>query len=494
MGIPSYFSYIIRTYSNIIRKDCGRVQLLLMDCNSIVYDAYRDIQDEYKKKPFDLATIEQRLIEITIHRICDYIRTISPDKLTYVTFDGVAPLAKMKQQRTRRHKTAFYGLTSDIWNTANITPGTAFMQKLSASVDHFFSKPHDRLKHLTCRILTSCSDEPGEGEHKLFQYLRDNDCKNDVVTVYGLDADLIMLSIFHSQYTKEIYVFREAPNFKTVLSGDYQSGQTLFMDIHGLFNCIFKEMGNYDQNFKQLRVHDYIFMCFLLGNDFLPHFPSLNIRVHGIQILMDTYNQTIGKYNDRSFIHPITKNISWNHVKTFIKALASNEHQYIKKESLDRDKWDNRKWASSTPNDIEQLLLNAPMIYRADEKYICPTENGWESRYYKRLLNIQPITSNIENVCINYLEGLEWVYKYYTTGCISWKWKYNGHYPPLLIDLVKYIPNGNHDFITNDDSSPVSPEEQLQYVMPSGNNEDMVFNWAYKRYNWESEISIHTSN
>ena len=40
MGIPSYFSYIIRNYSNIIRKDCNRVQLLLMDCNSIIYDSY----------------------------------------------------------------------------------------------------------------------------------------------------------------------------------------------------------------------------------------------------------------------------------------------------------------------------------------------------------------------------------------------------------------------------------------------------------------------
>jgi 5'-3' exonuclease len=461
-----------------------------MDCNSIVYDAYRDLQEQYKKSAFDLSTLEKRLIELTIHRICDYICNISPDKLVYITFDGVAPLAKMEQQRTRRHKTAFSGSTSDIWNTANITPGTEFMKKLSASVTHFFSKPHERLQHLECRIRTSCSDEPGEGEHKLFQYLRENDCTDDVVTVYGLDADLIMLSILHTEYVKEIYVFREAPNFKTVISCDYQSGQSLFMDIHGLFNCIFKEMGNYDPICKQMRVHDYIFMCFLLGNDFLPHFPALNIRVHGIQILMDTYNQTIGKYTDKSFIHPITKKISWNHVKSFIAALASKEHHYIKKESADRDKWDHRKWASSTPLDIEQLVLNAPMIYRSDEKYICPSEPGWEARYYKRLLNIQPTSSNIHSICTNYLEGLEWVYKYYTAGCVSWKWKYNGHYPPLLVDLVKYIPISMHEFIINDHSSPVSPEEQLRYVMPTQEKKEILHHWGYKRYHWESELTI----
>ena len=260
MGIPSYFSYIIRRYSNIIRKDCGRVQLLLMDCNSIIYDAYRDLQEEYTKTPFDISIIEDRIIKMTIRRICDYIVAISPEKLAFVTFDGVAPMAKMEQQRSRRYKSRFFASTTDIWNTTNITPGTPFMQKLSESVNTYFSVKHAHLNNIN--VKTSCSDERGEGEHKLFQYVRENDCKDDVVTVYGLDADLIMLSIFHMEYTKEIYVFREAPNFKTVISGQYASGDRLFMDIHGLFNCIFKEMGDYDPSTKQIRVYDYIFMCF----------------------------------------------------------------------------------------------------------------------------------------------------------------------------------------------------------------------------------------
>ena len=48
---------------------------------------------------------------------------------------------------------------------------------------------------------------------------------------------------------------------------------------------------------KRNRITDYIFMCFLLGNDFMPHFPALNIRTVGIDILLNVYRETLGKTN-----------------------------------------------------------------------------------------------------------------------------------------------------------------------------------------------------
>ena len=53
MGIPSYFAYIIKNHTNIIRK---RRQLknkftsLYMDCNSIIYDCIRKIENDTEPK------------------------------------------------------------------------------------------------------------------------------------------------------------------------------------------------------------------------------------------------------------------------------------------------------------------------------------------------------------------------------------------------------------------------------------------------------------
>jgi len=468
MGIPSYFSYIIKNYTNIIRKkaSCEKIQHLLMDCNSIIYDAFRELEEKYKKEPFEVSTIEQRLIENTISKIQEYIVNVSPEKTAFITFDGVAPFAKMDQQRIRRYKTQASISSTSIWNTTAITPGTKFMDKLSNAVykEFKYTKP-DSLKHIN--VLVSCADEIGEGEHKLFEFIRNTDCSLDTVAVYGLDADLIMLSILHQQFCNKIYVFRESPTFKTVLSHEYDQRELLFMDILGLSNSIFQEMGNYDPADKNIRVTDYIFMCFLLGNDFLPHFPALNIRVHGMQILIDTYNQNIGRFRDRSLINRITRKINWKYVIIFLTELSKNEHRFLLKEYEMRDRFSHKKWPSKTDEDKETLLLNLPIIYRQDEKYICPTENGWEHRYYKRLFDMpNPDDTQIKEICKEYEEMLEWVYNYYIGEEIDWREKYKRDYAPLLKDLVKHMSIKGRERIVSKEKGVYSEIEQLTYVLP----------------------------
>ena len=536
MGIPSYFSHIIRNYSNIVRnlrffkEIIGfRFEHLFMDCNSIVYDAVHSLEKRVNAgeiaKDSDLDTI---IINDVIQKIDVYVSIIRPSKTIYIAFDGVAPFAKMEQQRTRRYKSHFISNVqfSDAtmpppftWNTSAITPGTRFMEKLSNRMNYHFKNSEQ--KYNVKSVIISSSDVPGEGEHKLYSYIRDKNLINDNVAVYGLDSDLIMLSIFHLEFSKNIYIFREAPEFlKNSIPIDSRGdndNEPHFLDIRLLATSILSNM-NCEHSHAD-RIDDYVFLCFLLGNDFLPHFPAMNIRTHGIDVLLDMYRIYIGRHPDKFLVSRSSGKIYWKNLSLLINEIAKKEHEFLMQEYFVRDKLDYRKFPETTPAEKEQVFINAPIIYRHDEKYICPSENHWEDRYYKLLFSTYRKPNHIKPICINYLEGLEWVFKYYTGVCPDWKWKYNYHYPPLFIDLCKYVPHYDTDFLhsilTVNSSRPFSPYVQLSYVLPhskldllpkdiaqflKANYKDLYpekydLCWAFCRYLWEAhpllpEISV----
>ena len=508
MGIPSYFSYIIKNYSNIIRKfeNCDKFDHLFMDCNSIVYDAYNRLEKAVKEQPQQLTSsiIEKWLIKEVIESIKDYLRFVSPTKTAYIAFDGVPPLAKMEQQRTRRYKTQFMKEldhdTSGLWNTTAITPGTDFMNRLNKSIYKEFKGKHK--KWGLQKLWVSCSDEMGEGEHKLFECMRTHPhifC-DDRVALYGLDSDLIMLSIFHcTKFCKSIDVFRESPEFRNVLSNEFEPRELLFMNIGQLIEAISVEM-----KIDTVGVNDYLFMCFFLGNDFLPHFPAFNIRTHGIQVLTETYSKMIGKNKHMRFIG-YNNEVIWKSVDEYVKELAKYEHDYLLKEYQLRDKFDKRHWTENTKEERDQIVNNTPVIYRSDEKYISPGEDGWETRYYRVLFGMENVTENhIRTICMNYLSGLKWVFCYYTDTCLDWRWKYDYSYPPLMKDLQRYIVEYIPKAISQQSCKPFSVDLQLAYVLPRAKldlsrhkdyllakysenyPENYDFLWAFCRYFWEA--------
>ena len=516
MGIPSYFSYIIKNYSNIIRS-CKQIidenicfQYLYMDCNSIIYDELRKLEEDIAKNIIQIEDIEKILISKVISKIGTYISYIKPSKLLFIAFDGVAPFAKMEQQRTRRSKgyinekiknhVSENNITTK-WSTSNITPGTNFMNNLSKKIKKAFANLENHY-HVAC-IVVSGSDEPGEGEHKMFQHIRDNKkIKSDNIAVYGLDSDLIMLSVFHCRLFENLFIFRETPEFgKQIISGDHNDSEYLFLHIQSFATAILNEMNC--ETTDSHRLYDYIFLCFLLGNDFLPHFPSLNIRTTGIDTLLTVYRNIIGKYSNRSFINQ-NMQIQWRYVLLFFNALAKEEHTRLLMEYSIREKFGKRRWTTENKEAKENVVLNIPVIYRSEEIYISPQNQYWELRYYNTLFSSD---YNIKNICINYLEGLEWVFKYYTNNCPDWRWKYNYHYPPLMKDICKYIPNKFHDFIQSC-RKPFSSNVQLAYVLPKSmqyilpshiekylseqysqfyvNDVDITYQWAFCRYFWEA--------
>jgi 5'-3' exonuclease len=257
-------------------KNVLKVDNLYLDCNSIIYDAYSKM--EFNKLTESVAI---SIIRRVILKIEEYISVIQPSQTVIIAFDGVAPVAKLEQQRSRRYKSwyqnevsrlIFKKETDDAWNTTAITPGTKFMAELNDLVAKHFDKA-SFTKLGVNKIIVSGSNRVGEGEHKLFDFIRQNPVKHysDTTVIYGLDADLIMLSINHLPICPKIYLFRETPHFIQSIDRTLEPDANYYLDIPELTSELINCMNNgRELSSEQQRntVYDYIFLCFFLGNDF----------------------------------------------------------------------------------------------------------------------------------------------------------------------------------------------------------------------------------
>ena len=249
MGIPAYFSYIIKNHSKIICTidNLQTVHNLYLDCNSIIYDALYSLDS-------DTVDIESIIIKTVCEKLHLYIQQIKPENRVFIAFDGVAPVAKLNQQRTRRFRSTFinevhdeiHNRQSKKWNSSAITPGTNFMDKLGKDISKYFQNSK---KFNVKEIIVSASNEPGEGEHKLFDYIRTNIVthQNQNTIIYGLDADLIMLSINHLPICSNLYLFRETPEFIKQIDNSLDANKLYMIDIPLLANEIVLEMNNYQE-------------------------------------------------------------------------------------------------------------------------------------------------------------------------------------------------------------------------------------------------------
>jgi 5'-3' exonuclease len=197
--------------------------------------------------------------------------------------------------------------------------------------------------------------------------------------------------------------------------------------------------------------------------------------------------------------------------------LSIYELEYIKDEYIKREKQEknmnyNRMNEDKLKEEEDDFLL-IPLKERSVEKYINPFEIGWEERYYKSLFNIKINEERRKEICLNYLEGLEWTMKYYTSGCVDWRWTYKYDYPPLLCDLIKFMPYFDTCLLDLKEKNPVLPLVQLSYVLPKSSqyllpdfvrqklkkkqkwyDEDCEFKWSFCKFFWEGHVCLPDIN
>ena len=273
-----------------------------------------------------------------------------------MAIDGVAPRAKMNQQRSRRFRAAQdntekeketerliaefeqQGIKvpkrerSELFDSNTITPGTPFMDRLATALQYFV---HLRLNYdpgwKDIEVILSDSNTPGEGEHKAMGYIRQQRGRegwnpNTRHCVYGLDADLIMLALAthepHFTILREVVFQQQAPGqgqgqdpasqarmqVLSMSQGQGQGGEReekkpeiarkpyQFLSISVLREYLALEMHIPNLPFKfdlERILDDFVFMCFFVGNDFLPHMPTLDIREGAIELLMRTYRNLL---------------------------------------------------------------------------------------------------------------------------------------------------------------------------------------------------------
>ena len=559
MGIPSYFAHVLKKYPHVIKRlsELPCINNLYLDCNGMVYDVVHQMQ----YTPENIAAYEAEMLQRICESIDACIAILRPISSVFIAFDGVAPVAKLNQQRERRYKSWYLGemeaqrrreivsarstqtgsgksKTSTFkveppkpaWNTSAITPGTKFMNALHDKLAEYYdttnkSALNARYNLSGAGIIVSSSKEPGEGEHKLFEYIRDHAAEHaDMTTViYGLDADLIMLCMSHLHISRGIYLYRETPEFVKSINVVLDEKERYFMDIPEFATAIVQHvitLSAPNPTAAKNKVMDYIFMCFMLGNDFMPHFPALNIRTTGIASLMEAYRATIGSNETIIQIHLNEYVIHWPNYKKLVAHLAAQELTLIRKEHGTRDRQARHMRDSDKDDDVMHDVMMLPMTQRDVERDINPFQPGWETRYYSALCDMHGAIdpTAVAALCRNYLEGMEWTFRYYTRGCVDWKWTYANHYPPLLADLVHHIPE-THDptnafsFLQVKPKEPIRDVVQLCYVLPRASHALLPpsveralmrssmkdrytddgsnnFKWAYCKFFWECHTDL----
>ena len=486
MGIPLFFRYLVNNYEDLItsNKKILNCDNLYLDLNCAIHYCCREILKDEVFNKSKQNEIEEKMIGNVIKYIDLLIDYSKPRKLLYIAIDGSAPKAKLNQQRMRRFK-KFYEKreidriktennveidTTPEWDTNAITPGTLFMNKLSIKLKSYY---RNRNKS-NLKIIISDSNIPGEGEHKLLEHIRSNYTEKESNIIYGLDADLIMLCLIANK--PNIYLLRETVELDNRIH--VEGFKFLYLSIDNLkknlLSEILERLGEIylTQQQKDNIINDYIFLSFILGNDFIPHSPSVGIKNKGIDLLLDLY---VRYYYDckSNLVILEEKKINHDFLKNIFRDLGLMEDSLL--ETFTKKRNYKRKPNKVYENNFERekdMLNLYPQYHRDIEIKINQGSKDWRERYYKDLFNMEE-QYEIDQVCHKYLEGIFWNFHYYNYGCISWEWSYYYNYPPSFNDLYNYMGKYVSDInlIKLPKSKPFKPFEQLLMVLPNNSRE-----------------------
>lgn len=504
MGVPSLYRWVTQRYPEIKLKpntqDIHLVDNLYLDFNAIIHPCCN-------KSLGTMTETDTELYRNLESYIDDIIAQIRPGKLLYISVDGVAPRAKLNQQRARRFVHAkevteqgnFYfkddrghgpihrlnsnenlngsenstvqngnlnknenalesseieeeyeelgvefiknSSSNEVFDINSISPGTEFMHRLDIFIQDLinFKLSFDQ-RWNGLNVIYSGYQVPGEGEQKIMRYIRKHQNPKLTSIIFSPDADLIFLGLSLFEYS--VMILREEPP----KPGDVPSGPSngkkdfVLVNITKLKRAIiqdFKHLIREPFNHRRF-LEDWIFLCFTVGNDFLPCSPCFEIRADALDKLVRILQKVYLKTKDF-----ITDNGKINHdiLRVFFTECAKREDSFIVEKR-------------NNQSNIRKKMNIPP------EEFFLETERG-KIKFYIEKMGIKS-EEELLKACEEYIKGMEWIYKYYFHDIPSWDWFYPYHFAPFMVDLarVKKIT------VKFNMGKPLKPLEQLLTVLP----------------------------
>jgi len=349
------------------------------------------------------------------------------------------------------------------------------MLKLSMAMNRWieFKQKSDPFWKNGATVIFSGPDVPGEGEHKVMDYMREFQQSTSydsslVHVLYGLDADLIMLGLV--THENKFMLLREKMSVvmnnrkrrngrkpKDMLEYEREDFELLQLQtLRQMFQIQFRKFADKNSGFTEVYsperiIDDFVFMCMLVGNDFLTHMPHMEIDSGALSLMLSTYTDLLpkmgGYLTNKEKIHP-------DRFEQFLQYLMVYEAEHFSRRAVNENE---PRWAAEE-ND-------------SDERSV-----SYRDFYYHSKLNIDPEDPERDvkrrAIVRDYLEGLHWVLNYYHNGCQSWDWFYPHLYSPLCTDM-----NNLRDFYSTSDgeefdsfifqqSEPFPSLVQLLSVLP----------------------------